>query len=139
MILVIGAIWLGSAGPVLAQDVAPPVPVAPQRLEVSTPAAPVRMRAENAQRLVEQLHGVTVAPTAGATAQPERRGAPPGGGVSRTIAVKPPEMTNTSTHFQFRDVTERSEPHAAQFSLVQRRAAVEAYRQSLARPQGAGH
>ena len=116
------------------QDVAPPVGVEPVNLDLSTPAAPMQMRAEDAQRLLEQL-GVPVTAAGHAPAPPAM---PAGNGVSRTIPVEAPAVVNKSSQFVFRDVTEREEPAAPKLSAEQRHAAVEAYRQSLAKGKGAG-
>lgn len=49
------------------------------------------------------------------------------------ISVEPGTPTNATKQFQYRDVTERPEARTRQKSMAERRAAVEAYRQSLPR------
>lgn len=95
------------------------------RLEVSTPRAPIRSLAGAASPALTEPRRST--PSA-AAARP--------GGVGRTIRVTQPPRANASRQFVFRDRTERAAP-AAPLPLAQRRAAVEAYRQSLVVAKGA--
>lgn len=134
--LVVGlssALGLALSTQARAQDVAPPIAVEPQRVEVSTPEAPAQMRAEDAQRLREGLGLPPVPPAPRATqARQPQSVARPVGGTSRTILVESPSVVNRSPQFQFRDVTTRGAT-APSLSLAERRATVETYRQSLKR------
>jgi hypothetical protein len=102
-----------------AQEAAPPV--APQALEVTAPEEPIRMRAEDAARLTARRAAREAAP-----ATPASRG------VSRTVTLDPPAVVNASPRFLFHDATDRSAAERTPLSLAERRANVEAYRQSLA-------
>ena len=140
------AIACGVAASAGAQLTAPPAdfvpeaPVAaePHRIETSTPAVTQRVLAKEALRYLEQL-GITVTPPTsappGAAAMAPVLAAPvDAGGISRTIAVEAAPAVNASPLFTFRDVTVRGAgDSAAVVPMTARRAAVEAYRQSLAR------
>lgn len=124
------------------REVARRVPVQPQRLESATPPAPTRIRTEDRQLLRDLIRrqGKGSAPpaprihTTTTTSSGGRKDHAAGKGVSRIIRLDTPEVVNRSSTFRFRDVTQRSQPPTRQLSLPQRRAAVEAYRRSLARP-----
>ncbi len=107
--------------PARAQQPALPVAPVPQHLEAIVPDAPVRMRADDAARLRP------APPARAAAAAPAVRS----GGASRTIQLESPPVVNGSSQFQFRDQTER--PDRMTLPLPVRRAAVETYRQSLAK------
>lgn len=119
-----------------AQQLAPPIASEPQSIEVSTPEAPAQLRAEDAQRLLEQLG---IAPQTAVPAAPlpaSGADAPHSAGVSRTISVHSSPVVNTSPYFQFHDVTERADTVTPERSMAERQAAAEAYRQSLVRNRG---
>lgn len=119
-----------------AEDAAPPVPLQPEQVQLSMPAAaPMDMRAEDADRLIQQMKAMPAGIVPGSPKAGSGTAAQPAGGVSRTIKVPVPEVVNRSTSFQFQDATERSKPEPAVRSMSERRAAVEAFRQSLAREQ----
>lgn len=120
------AVALSGAPPSAAQEAAPPL--TPQSVEVSAPEEPIRVRAEDAARLIEQNR-------AQAAAEPAT---PAPASTSRTIALEPPAVVNGSRQFIFTDVTDRNETPRTPLPLAERRANVEAYRQSLARPRGRG-
>jgi hypothetical protein len=113
------------------QDMASPIGAEPVNLELSTPVAPMQMRAEDAQRLIERLGVPTTAPAPAAAPQAVPA-AHASNGVSRTISVEAPAVVNKSSQFVFKDVTEREKPASPKLTPAQRHAAVEAYRQSLA-------
>jgi hypothetical protein len=118
---------LGVAAVAPAQETAPLV--APRQLEVTRPPVPAQMLAPDARALARRL----------GTAQPAavpRAPRPSGGGV-RTITVPRPRVANPTPSFVFRDVTDRTPKPAVQLSPEQRRAAVDAFRQSLAKRKGA--
>ncbi|PIX83364.1 MAG: hypothetical protein COZ33_05835 [Nitrospirae bacterium CG_4_10_14_3_um_filter_70_108] len=117
----------------MADEAAQSVPVAPQRVEMTTPAAPVQMRAADAEALVHGLHIAPAAPAAAAPAAAEPQAA---GGVTRTIHVAAPQVVNRSPYFQFRAVTQEGEGVTPERSMAERRASVEAYRQSLHKKPG---
>jgi hypothetical protein len=126
--LIAGAVVLCGQAVTLAEDAAPPVQVLPQQIEVSSAVTPMDMRAEDADVLMEQIK------TGSGQYAPEAQQAQvlsPSAGESRTIMVKPPEVVNSSPYFQFRDATERSKPDSSMRSMSERRATVDAYRQSL--------
>jgi len=142
VVVAVAALGVGAAEPAASQqmapavqDVAPPIGVEPVNLELSIPLAPMQMRAEDAQRLFEQLG---VPDTAPAPVVAPAAAAPSSGGVSRTISVEAPQIVNRSSQFMFKDVTEREEPASPTLAPAQRHAAVEAYRQSLAKDKVAG-
>lgn len=142
LVVVVAAFGVSAAEPAASQqiappvqDVAPPIGVEPVNLELSTSLAPMQMRAEDAQRLLEQL-GVPA--TAPAPVVAPAAAAPSSAGVSRTISVEAPEIVNGSSPFMFKDVTARQEPASPTLAPAQRHAAVEAYRQSLATDKAAG-
>ena len=118
-ILVLVAVALAAAGRAPAQQSAPAIP---ERVVVTAPEAPLRMLPDDARRFLGALRAATPAPRA--------LPAPPATGVSRTITLEPPAVANRSSEFLFRDVTERTVPETR--SLAERRATVEAYRQSIA-------
>jgi hypothetical protein len=135
---------VGVCFPVSAQEMAPPVSVEPQHLEASAPPAPAQMRAEDAALLLQQLRGAAEAPAPQVAPQAPPAPAivpqvPPAahgsGGVSRTISVEPPEVVNHSAQFLFHDVTDRAAT-VPKLPLAERRAAVEAYRQSRVTQRG---
>lgn len=115
----------------MAEEAAPPVPIAPQRMEIITPPVPFTMRAADAEALVR---GLAIAPATPAVAAPAAVQA--AAGVTRTIHVAAPEVVNRSPYFQFRAVTQDAAVVAPERSLAERRAAVERYRQSLRRGAG---
>jgi hypothetical protein len=69
-------------------------------------------------------------------ATPETDATEPGGGVPRIFQIQIPFAVNASDRFEFQDTTDRSAspttpaPNRAR-SVIERRAAVEAYRRSL--------
>jgi hypothetical protein len=130
------ALCLIFVGTTHAQQLAPPIAVEPQSIEISTPAAPAQMRAEDARQLIEQLG---IAPQTAVPAAPliaPGSSAQRSAGVRRTIPVKSSPVVNNSTYFQFRDVTERAHTVTPERSMAERHAAAEAYRQSLVNPRG---
>ena len=102
-----------------AQEAAPPL--APQSFEVDAPEEPIRMRAGDAARLSARHAAPAAEPAASAPR-----------GVSRTVTLDPPAVVNGTPRFLFHDATDRSAADRAPLSLAERRANVEAYRQSLA-------
>jgi hypothetical protein len=116
------AVALATASP--AQD-APPGTGVPARLRAFIREAPTVLLEEDARRLGERA--VPPVPPAAPKAPA------PAGGVSRTITLDPPPVVNRSTRFQFRDVTERAASDGRVRSMEERRATVEALRQSLGR------
>lgn len=117
---------------------APPVVAEPHRLEASAPAVTTRMLAEDALLYLEQLGiGVTpptTSPPAPAAAAPVAPAPAGENGVSRTITAEAAPAVNGTFRFVFRDVTARTDDAgAALVPMAERRAAVEAYRQGLAK------
>ncbi|MCK6556341.1 hypothetical protein L6Q96_17435 [Candidatus Binatia bacterium] len=144
------ALGLAMVGPAGAQLTAPPAdlvpepPVAsePHRIESSSPVATSRLLSEDAHRYLQQL-GIATAPTTTAPTAPDPAPPPPpppadAGGISRTIEAETAPAVNASPLFRFRDVTERDGAGSAIVPRAERRAAVEAYRQSLAGKGAAG-
>jgi hypothetical protein len=107
------------AHPTEAQEAAPAV--APQSVDLTAPEEPIRMRAGDAARLSARHAAPAAEPATPAT-----------GGVSRTVTLDPPAVVNGSRRFLFHDATDRSAAERTPLSLAERRANVEAYRQSLA-------
>jgi len=106
------------------QDVAPSLPPAgPTDTPEAPPSAPpIAVRIDRAPNAAPQ-----------AAAVPEVAPPPPGGtSVEIPLPAKPRE--NISQHFVFQDVTERTQPPVK--TLTERRAAVEALRQSLRHRRG---
>jgi hypothetical protein len=115
------------AGHAHAQQASPPVVTAPQTFDVGAPEEPIRMLTEDAVRFLGRRSDA---------GEPSPQ--PPSSGESHTVLLDPPAVVNGTSHFLFRDVTAR--PTASErtpLPLSERRAAVEAYRQSLAKPRRA--
>lgn len=129
--LIAGAVVLCGQAVTLAEDAAPPVQVLPQQIEVSSAVTPMDMRAEDADVLMEQIKTGSGQYAPAAPEAQQAQVLSPSAGESRTIMVKPPEVVNSSPYFQFRDATERSKPDSSMPSMSERRATVDAYRQSL--------
>jgi hypothetical protein len=122
----VAAVAIGLAARAWAQEASAP-PLAPRQVEVTTPSVPVQMLAPDARRLLERLGSAPVA-----TLPPAR----PSGGGSRTITLPHTPVANPTGEFLFRDVTDRTEKVAVVIPPEQRRAAVEAFRQSLVKRKG---
>jgi hypothetical protein len=123
----IGVLAIGLAASARAQQQAAP-PVAPWQVELTPPSVPVQMLAPDARRLIERLG------TAPAAVTPAPRAS---GGGSRTITLPHTPVENPTPEFLFQDVTDRTEKVAVEIPPEQRRAAVEAFRQSLVKRKGA--
>jgi hypothetical protein len=115
----------------MAQDVAPPIPAEPQRLETPQATAPMDLRAEDAAALIEQMKASSGQPGASAPVVQGGPASSPSSGNSYTIMLKPPQVVNASPLFQFRDVTNRSLSGNTVLPINKRSSAVEAYRQSV--------
>lgn len=118
------------ADPAVAQEAAPPVPA---HVTAAAPQVPIRMLADEGRAAMSRLR-----PTSPVAASPAK--AAPASGGSETVVIEAPPGENRTSHFVFRDVTDRSsdaETTKTSLPLDVRRAAVEAVRQSLARDKGA--
>jgi hypothetical protein len=118
---------LGVAAVAGGQETAPAL--GPRQIEVNRPPVPAQMLAPDARALARRLGSAQAA-----AVPPAPR--PSGGGV-RTITLPRPPVANPTPSFVFHDVTDRTPKPAVQVSPEQRRAAVEAFRQSLAKGKGA--
>jgi hypothetical protein len=107
-----------------AQELGPVMPSVPAAIESGTPAAPITVREQDADTILGTVapHRETPPPT-------------PGDGTREFTADEPPKpVLNQSSRFVFADETDR--PTVPVKSLPERRAAVEAVRQSMQRPAG---
>ena len=104
---------------------APPGAGVPARLRAFMPEAPAVLLEEDARRVLERAEPPAT-PAAPRASTPAR-------GMSRTITLDPPPVVNRSSQFLFRDLTERSATGGRVRSMEERRATVEALRQSLGR------
>ena len=105
------------------QDVAPSLPPAgpTDTPDAPPPAPPIAVRVDRAPNPAPQAAAVPVV-------------LPPPGGTSVEIPLPPKARENASQHFVFQDVTERTQSPVK--TLAERRAAVEALRQSLRHRRG---
>jgi hypothetical protein len=118
-------------------EVAPPVPVQPQRLEVTRDAAPVQLRQQDAELLLQRLRGQRSGKPALAEskrkAKTPSRPKPPPPDSGTTVQLPQPDVVNRTERFLYQDVTDRSQPLPPRRPLAERRDSVEAYRRSLLR------
>ena len=133
-----------SPGTARAQEVGAPIPVTPRAADEPSPEPSAVISAQDALELLEQTGGRHLP----ARLTPARPGAPPPPARpkppapvrtgERTIHLDVPEVTNETPLFRFTDVTQReAEVPRTTRSPAERRAAVEAYRHSLAEEEEA--
>lgn len=141
--LIVGAICLAAAAPAPPgpEEVAETIPAQPQRVEALPAGASVHMLEEDAHKLLEQAlraAGKTTVPLpSGEAPEPTAASNP---GITRTVTIDPPPVVNPTNRFFFQDVTERTQSATGptpRLTLEQRRAAVEAYRRTMARQKQA--
>ncbi len=135
---------VATPAPPSVPEVASPVPVRPQRVEVTLDAAPVQMRQQDAELLLQQIRQQhpTQAPepkrehrnkTKDRLEKRNKRNSAGGtpAELGDTVQLPQPDVVNTSGVFLYHDVTDRSQALPPRLSLDERRDAVEAYRRSL--------
>ena len=122
-VIVLAAMLALAATSVRAQEVGPAMPSTPEAIEVAAPPAPITLRQGDAAAFLRDVPPRSEAP------------ARPSAGTREFTADEPARpVVNQSSHFVFVDDTDRRAAHVK--SPTERRAAVEAVRQSVRRPEG---
>jgi hypothetical protein len=106
-----------------ADEIGPAMPSTPAAIEAVPQSVPFVVRQQDADRILGH-----------AVPRSEAVRPPASGGRTIEITLDPAPVVNRTPQFVFVDQTDRLEPHVR--SMPERRAAIEAMRQSLRRPEG---
>ena len=113
-----------AAGDASAQQLAPPVPSASQKLEVVRPHVPIVIMGQDSAWLQKLRESQTGAAT------PEQQAAPAPEAEVRVVQVES-AAGSTQQSFSFRDITDRSQPQPEVLPMAARSRAVQEVRRSL--------
>ncbi len=127
-----------ATGDATAQQLAPPAPSAPQKLEVARPHVPIMIWGHDSAWL-QQLREAQATSSA-ASAQPAQQEAAGAEPEAKKLVIQVESAPGSDQQgFSFRDITDRSQPHPEVLPMADRSRTVQEYRRSLmGKPKSTG-